>query len=173
MNRSYIPNAFTFINLSLGICSILSTIDNNYILASTFIILAGLVDRYDGRVARYLNASSELGKELDSLADLVSFGVAPAILTFLLYNFKDFGPGGLIGFIVLITFPICGAFRLARYNVSTFDGVFAGVPITIAGCVIAIFVLLTSKFDIATIIPMILMVLFSYLMVSNFKLKKI
>ena len=56
MKRAYIPNAFTFINLSLGICSILSTMDGNYALASTFIILAGLVDRYDGRIARFLNA---------------------------------------------------------------------------------------------------------------------
>ncbi|SCJ00633.1 CDP-diacylglycerol-serine O-phosphatidyltransferase [uncultured Clostridium sp.] len=172
MKRAYIPNAFTFINLSLGICSILSTMEGNYALASTFIILAGLVDRYDGRIARFLNASSELGKELDSLADLVSFGVAPSILSFILFNFKDVGPTSLIGFIVLITFPICGAFRLARYNVSTFDGVFAGVPITIAGCFIALFILLTLRVNMSAVIPMLLMIVFSYLMVSNFKLKK-
>lgn len=172
MKRAYIPNAFTFINLSLGIFSILSTIEGNYALASTFILLAGLVDRYDGRIARFLNASSELGKELDSLADLVSFGVAPSILSFLLFNFKDVGNTSIIGFIVLITFPICGAFRLARYNVSTFDGVFAGVPITIAGCFMALFVLLTLRVKISAVIPMLLMIVFSYLMVSNFKLKK-
>ena len=172
MKRAYIPNAFTFINLSLGIFSILSTIEGNYALASTFILLAGLVDRYDGRIARFLNASSELGKELDSLADLVSFGVAPSILSFLLFNFKDVGNTSIIGFIVLITFPICGAFRLARYNVSTFDGVFAGVPITIAGCFMALFALLTLRVKISAVIPMLLMIVFSYLMVSNFKLKK-
>ena len=113
-----------------------------------------------------------LGKELDSLADLVSFGVAPSILSFILFNFKDVGPTSLIGFIVLISFPICGAFRLARYNVSTFDGVFAGVPITIAGCFMALFVLLTLRVNMSAIVPMLLMVVFSYLMVSNFKLKK-
>lgn len=172
MRRSYIPNGFTFINLSLGICSILATFEGNYLLASIFIILAGLVDRYDGRIARFLNASSELGKELDSLADLVSFGLAPSILSFLLFNFKDFGPTSLIGFVVLLIFPICGAFRLARYNVSTFDGVFAGVPITIAGCFMALFVLFTYKSNISALIPMILMLICSYLMVSNFKLKK-
>ena len=172
MRRSYIPNGFTFINLSLGICSILSTFENNYVLASTLIILAGLVDRYDGRIARFLNASSELGKELDSLADLVSFGVAPAMLAFLAFSFKDFGPSSIIGFIVLLIFPICGAFRLARYNVSAFDGVFAGVPITIAGCFMALFVLLTLKLNLSAIVPMILMLICSYLMVSNFKLKK-
>ncbi|MBM6839134.1 CDP-diacylglycerol--serine O-phosphatidyltransferase, partial [Clostridium saudiense] len=161
MKRAYIPNAFTFINLSLGIFSILSTIEGNYALASTFILLAGLVDRYDGRIARFLNASSELGKELDSLADLVSFGVAPSILSFLLFNFKDVGNTSIIGFIVLITFPICGAFRLARYNVSTFDGVFAGVPITIAGCFMALFVLLTLRVKISAVIPMLLMIVFS------------
>lgn len=172
MKRAYIPNSFTFINLSLGICSILSTMEGNYKLASIFILLAGLVDRYDGRIARLLSASSELGKELDSLADLVSFGVAPAILSFLLFNFKDVGPTSLIGLTILLIFPICGAFRLARYNVSNFDGVFAGVPITIAGCFMALFILLTINTNLSAVVPMLLMIVFSYLMVSNFKLKK-
>ena len=172
MRKSCIPNVFTFINLSLGILSILSTFDQNYLLASTFIILAALVDRYDGRVARFLQVSSDLGKELDSLADLVSFGVAPSILVFLEYNLRDFGPYGIIGLIVLLIFPICGAFRLARYNTSSFDGIFTGVPITVVGSFVAIFVLFTYRYTIPTLIPLLIVLLGSYLMVSKFKLKK-
>ena len=82
MRKSSIPNIFTFINLSFGILSLLATFESNYQLACIFILLAALVDRYDGRIARYLQVSSDLGKELDSLADLVSFGVAPSILIF-------------------------------------------------------------------------------------------
>ena len=88
MRKSCIPNVFTFLNLSCGVISILSTMNFNYILACIFILLAGLVDRYDGRIARFLDVSSDLGKELDSLADLVSFGVAPSILTYILFDFK-------------------------------------------------------------------------------------
>lgn len=173
MRKSCIPNVFTFINLSFGIISILCTFEKNYLLASIFIILAALVDRYDGRVARWLDVSSELGKELDSLADLVSFGVAPSILVFLVYNLASIGPAKIIGLVILLSFPICGAFRLARYNVSTFDGVFKGVPITIAGSFMALFVLLTLKFNISPWIPIVLMACGAYLMVSTLELKKV
>lgn len=172
MKKSWIPNAFTFINLSFGILAILATFENNYFLSSIFIILAALVDRYDGRVARFLQVSSDLGKELDSLADLVSFGVAPSILVFLVFNLKDLDPTGLLGIIILLTFPICGAFRLARYNATTFEGVFTGVPITAAGSFMALLVLFTKGANIPAIIPTILMFIGSYSMVSNFKLKK-
>ena len=86
MRKSCIPNIFTFINLSCGVFSLLSTFEKQYVLASIFILIAGLVDRYDGRVARFLQVSSDLGKELDSLADLVSFGVAPSVLIYILFN---------------------------------------------------------------------------------------
>lgn len=172
MKKSWIPNAFTFLNLSFGILAILATLENNYILSSAFIILAALVDRYDGRVARVLKVSSDLGKELDSLADLVSFGVAPSILVFLVFNLRDLGPSGLLGIIILLIFPICGAFRLARYNATTFEGIFTGVPITAAGSFMALFVLLTKNVAIPIFIPISLMFLCSYLMVSKFKLKK-
>lgn len=175
MRKSCIPNLFTFINLSCGIVSILSVMNENYAMASIFILLAGLVDRYDGRVARFLQVSSDLGKELDSLADLVSFGVAPSILTYTLYELSNLGPKGLIGYIILIIFPICGAFRLARYNTATFDGVFTGVPITIVGCFMALFNLLISEFNVSipAFVIVIMMIIGSYLMVSTIKLKKV
>lgn len=177
MRKSCIPNLFTFINLSCGIVSILSVMNENYAMASIFILLAGLVDRYDGRIARFLQVSSDLGKELDSLADLVSFGVAPSILTYILFNLSAFGPKGIIGITILVVFPICGAFRLARYNTATFDGVFTGVPITIVGCFMALFNLIVVIFKFKEAIPaflvIILMIIGSYLMVSTLKLKKV
>lgn len=173
MIKSSIPNIFTFINLSCGILSLLCTFDGKFATSSLLILIAGLVDRYDGRVARYFNLSSELGKELDSLADLVSFGVAPAILTYILFNFNNFGPKGISGIILLIIFPICGAFRLARYNVASFDGVFTGVPITIIGCIVALFCLITVYTQKILLLAVFFMLIGSYLMVSKIKLKKI
>ena len=172
MKKSCIPNIFTFINLSCGVLSLLSVFDERYLQAAIFIILAALVDRYDGRVARYLNVSSELGKELDSLADLVSFGVAPSILIFVLFDFSQLGPKGILGYAILLAFPICGAFRLARYNVSTFDGNFRGIPITVAGCFMAVYAIISLYVKLPVLLTVILMIIGSYLMVSNFKLKK-
>ena len=173
MRKSCIPNIFTFINLSCGVFSLLATFNGEYVFASIFILLAGLVDRYDGRVARYLQVSSDLGKELDSLADLVSFGVAPSILIYIIFELNNFGPKGILGLMLLIAVPICGAFRLARYNTSSFDGVFTGVPITIVGCFLAVFGLVSIYTNVPVLIAAILMILGSYLMVSNFKLKKV
>lgn len=173
MKKSCIPNIFTFINLSCGVLSLLSVFDERYLQAAIFIILAALVDRYDGRVARYLNVSSELGKELDSLADLVSFGVAPSILIFVLFDFSQLGPKGILGYAILLAFPICGAFRLARYNVSTFDGNFRGIPITIAGCFMAVYAIISLYVKLPVLLTVILMIIGSYLMVSNIKLKKL
>lgn len=173
MKKSFIPNIFTFTNLSCGIISILNTFDRNYIFSCLFILFAGIVDRYDGRIARKLDVTSEIGKELDSLADLVSFGVAPSLLMFIIYNFSSPGLLGIIGFISLLILPICGAYRLAKYNISTFDGVYTGVPITVVGCFMALFVLCTMDKNISVWIPIILVFIGSYLMVSKLKLKKL
>lgn len=173
MRKSCIPNVFTFINLSCGVMSILSVMDGKFAYAGAFILLAGLVDRYDGRIARFLNVSSDLGKELDSLADLVSFGVAPSILVYILYNFKSFGPYGLPGLAILLLFPICGAYRLARFNTAAFDGSFTGIPITIVGCFMGLFSLLDLNRTVSIYIVAILMIAGSYLMVSKIKLKKV
>ena len=177
MRKSCIPNVFTFINLSCGVISILSAMDEKYAMAGVFILLAGLVDRYDGRIARFLDVSSDLGKELDSLADLVSFGVAPSILVYLLFNLESFGPKGLLGFVVLLLFPICGAYRLARFNAAEFDGSFTGVPITIVGCFMALFSIIVIQLNLnmtmLIYISVLLMIIGSYLMVSTIRLKKV
>jgi len=151
-------------NLICGVLSIQFTINNDFTTAGILILLGGILDRYDGNVARFLNTHSELGKELDSLADLVSFGVAPSILAFSLYGFSNFG---LLGKILL-----AGAFRLARYNCTDFNNVFTGIPITIAGSLLAVLEIFSTVRPIPSIIPMVFMTLLSYLMVSHFQIKK-
>ncbi len=167
--KSAVPNAFTFANLGCGVISLLVTFQGNYKLSAIFIILACVADRYDGRVARYLNVSSELGKELDSLADLVSFGVAPSILIFNIYNFSNLG---ILGYLLVLLFPIAGAYRLARFNTTQFDGAFFGIPITFAGMFMAIFAFVTSSHPINIGITVILTVVLSYLMVCRHRFKK-
>lgn len=173
MKKSFIPDLFTFINLSFGVFSLIEAHYTHYYLSAVFILMAGLVDRYDGRIARYLDVSSDLGKELDSLADLVSFGVAPSVLIFLVFNLNTFGPYGILGLTLLAIFPICGAFRLARYNVAAFDGVYTGIPITIVGCFMAIFSIISLSTKIIYPLAIIFLILGAYLMVSTLKLKKV
>jgi len=168
--KSAVPNIFTFANLSCGVLSLLATFNQDYKWACLFIIIAGLIDRYDGRVARYLQVSSDIGKELDSLADLVSFGVAPSILVFNLNNFVNLG---LIGYLLVVIFPIAGAYRLARYNATPFNNVFSGVPITITGTFLALYSLITLNYNTNQLLTILLVVLLSYLMVSKLQLKKV
>ncbi len=163
--RSFIPNALTALNLVLGMCAIISTFQNEFYQAALFIVAAMISDGLDGRVARYLKVSSEFGKELDSLCDLVSFGVAPAILSYA-FLLKDFG---IIGALTAAFFATCGALRLARFNVNTttVKGYFMGLPIPAAGCVVATFIMLGIK-PVGWIFP-ILVIIFAYLMVSTIK----
>lgn len=170
MNKNAVPNIFTLSNLAFGVLSLIMTFQGDYKMASLFILIAGLIDRYDGRVARFLDVSSEIGKELDSLADLVSFGVAPSILVFNLYNFSELG---FLGYLLLLIFPLSGAYRLARYNITSFDGLFTGVPITAAGSFLALYSLLTMNKVSKPILPIILVVMFSYLMISKLRFKKV
>ena len=167
--KSAVPNVFTFANLGCGVISLLVTFQGNYRLSAIFIVLACLADRYDGRVARYLNVSSELGKELDSLADLVSFGVAPSILIFNIYNFGNFG---ILGYLLVLFFPIAGAYRLARFNTTKFDGAFYGIPITFAGLFMAAFAFITAGNPVNSGFAIVLSIVLSYLMVCKHRFKK-
>lgn len=171
MAKNSVPNVFTLGNLSCGIISLLMTFQGKYMWACFFILIAGILDRYDGRLARFLNVSSSLGKELDSLADLVSFGVAPSMLVCGNFNLLEYG---IIGYILILIFPIAGAYRLARYNSTEFDGIFMGVPITAAGMFMAFYTLITilnKKTN--SVLPILLTIMLSYLMVSKFKIKKV
>lgn len=169
ITKNSIPNIFTFINLTFGMLSIMFAITNNLSLSAIMILCAAFVDRYDGRIARRIHAESIIGKELDSLADLVSFGAAPAILSWSIFLINY----GIVGYIITIAFPIAGAFRLARYNVSTFNNVFSGMPITIAGSLLAIYNLASIHLIRESIISLAIIMLLSYLMISNIKIKKL
>ena len=172
MFKKHIPNILTFMNLSFGVVSIIEILNENFLRASIFILLAALVDRYDGRISRLLRVSSELGKELDSLADLISFGVAPAILLFSKYILSS-QIFRVTGIIFILTYIICGCYRLAKYNLSEFDGIFTGIPITVAGSILALFSLFAPSHSISVVLSIILMMVFAYLMISKIKLKKI
>ncbi|MGH4052149.1 MAG: CDP-diacylglycerol--serine O-phosphatidyltransferase [Clostridium sp.] len=170
MNKSSIPNILTFGNLVFGLLSLLMTFQANYKLSAVFILLAALMDRYDGQLARFLKVSSDIGKELDSLADLVSFGVAPSLLMF---NLHDLISLGYLGYICFLIYPVAGAYRLARYNNSEFNNVYSGIPITLAGMVIALYALVTLNSPNNFPLTIIIMLALSYLMISKFKIKKV
>ncbi|OUW80148.1 MAG: CDP-diacylglycerol--serine O-phosphatidyltransferase [bacterium TMED217] len=114
--KRFFPNALTILNMFLGFTSILFIMRGEYINAGILILLAGLMDIFDGKIARLLGISSKFGVEFDSLADTVSFCVAPSILIYSLYsNNLHFILGLIISFIPLI----CGTVRLAKYNLET------------------------------------------------------
>ena len=131
--------------------------------AALLVFAAMIADGLDGRAARYFGVSSEFGKELDSLCDAGSFGVAPAYLAYA-YMLKDFGWAGAA---VAAAFAACGALRLARFNVMTgvVKGYFLGLPIPAAGCTVATFVMTGMK-PAGWLFPL-LVAIFAYLMVST------
>ncbi len=129
-----IPNMLTMGNLMLGMLAIIYTLDGRTQTAISLIFIAMLLDGLDGKLAVRLKAGSELGKQLDSLADLVSFGVAPAVLLYSI-SLQHFAVAGLF---VALLFPVAGAYRLARFNMGPKkDNIFLGLPITIAGGALA------------------------------------
>lgn len=130
-----IPHAITAMNLVFGLLSLVATMQGNNYQAALMIFAAAVADGLDGRAARLFKVSGEFGKELDSLGDVVSFGVAPAVLAYA-YLLQDLF---LTGFVVAGAFAICGALRLARFNINAVKvkGHFMGLPIPAAGCTVA------------------------------------
>jgi len=168
---SVIPNLFTAMNMFCGFLSIITASNGNYNYAAWLIIIAAVFDALDGLVARLTKSSSELGVELDSLSDIVSFGCAPSFLLYstYFYQFDNIG-------VILSSLPlIAGGFRLARFNVQLVGfekSFFLGLPIPTAALTIASFVLAFYNDGYAKpysdmIIPMVLIV--SYLMISNIR----
>ena len=194
-----IPNIFTLLNLFFGCLAIVVTmqsglaiqvdstgqqlveIPESIYLASIFIAIAAVIDFLDGFVARLLKASSEMGKQLDSLADVVSFGVAPGMIVyqFLRLSFAQQDDGLDISTLWLMPafiIPCAGAYRLARFNIDTEQSLgFKGVPIPAAGLFIAAFPLVYWYSNNNTIVDVLrnqwfwyaIILVISYLMVST------
>jgi CDP-diacylglycerol--serine O-phosphatidyltransferase len=167
-----LPNLFTMGNLFCGFFAIISAIKGDFGVAATAIVVANLFDILDGKVARIMNATSRFGMEFDSLADLVSFGVAPGLLIFL-WSLSSFGR---LGWLAAFLFVACGALRLARYNVQaeTSDkGTFNGLPIPAAASMAATTVLICEHIGATGIESNVVLLLLCYglafLMVSNVK----
>ncbi len=165
-----LPNLITAAGIFAGFYVIISTVDGNYNIAAWFILLAAIFDGLDGKVARLTGTTSKFGVELDSLADVISFGVAPAVL---LYDWA-LRPFGKLGWLAAFLFVICGALRLARFNVqvTTVESRrFVGLPIPAAACIVATCVLLFYQLGGTGTIRMVSMVvlvfLLAFLMVSN------
>jgi len=137
-NLFIIPFFFTFSSAIFGLFSVIKTFQGDFVLAAYFIMFAGIMDAFDGRLARALGSSSYLGMELDSLCDAVSFCFAPTVLLYCWY-FQDVG---LWAISVLALYLCCGLLRLAKFNIiSSSDqkdiGFFIGLPTTLAAFLIA------------------------------------
>ncbi|HEX7056468.1 MAG TPA: CDP-diacylglycerol--serine O-phosphatidyltransferase [Bacilli bacterium] len=160
-----LPSLFTVANLVLGVIAIILTFNDRADYAAMMVIVAMLMDGLDGRVARALNVQSEFGKELDSLSDVISFGVAPAFVMYVA-AFQTVNPAA--AWVATAIFPICGALRLARFNVqSPHLGYFVGLPIPAAGGVLATLALFHNELSVAFLLVSELIL--SFLMISTVK----
>ena len=137
--RYILPNILTLGGVCLGISSIKFSIDGNFNLAVIFILLAAILDALDGRIARLIKATSEFGKELDSLTDFVSFGIAPALILY----FWTLNIYGKIGWAITLIYSVCCVLRLARFNLTKIDegalwkqNYFEGIPSPIGAILI-------------------------------------
>ena len=181
--RYLLPNILTLGGVCLGISSIKFSIDGNFNLAVTLILFAAILDALDGRIARLIKGTSEFGKELDSLTDFVSFGIAPV---FILY-FWELNNYGKLGWAITLIYSVCCVLRLARFNLTKIEDVkewknnfFEGVPSPAGGLLILtplIFELsaLSLNVDVRSLTPF-LTVLIALLLVSKIptpSLKKI
>ena len=181
--RHLLPNALTLIGVCLGISSIKFALDGNYGLSVIFLLFAALLDGLDGRIARLIDGTSEFGKELDSLTDFVSFGIAPAFILFF-WELKNYGK---IGWAITLIFSVCWVLRLARFNLTKIDkeqtwknNFFEGIPSPAGGILILmplIFELTDFElnFNIKILVPY-FTILIAFLLVSKFptlSLKKI
>ncbi len=150
--RTILPNMFTLVGVCIGLTSIKFAFDERFGLAILCIIVAGLIDGLDGRIARLIQGTSKVGKELDSLTDVISFGVAPA---FIMY-FWQLNTLGRVGWLICLIYVICVALRLARFNVSSEtqsswkDNFFEGVP-SPAGGILVLTPLIYSKSELQII----------------------
>ena len=136
--RMILPNMLTLIGVCIGLTSIRFALDGRFEIAIIAILFAALIDGLDGRIARLIKGTSRVGKELDSLTDMISFGVAPA---FIMYFWK-LNTLGRFGWLLCLVYVICVALRLARFNINSNqepswrDNFFEGVPSPAGGILV-------------------------------------
>ena len=136
--RMILPNAITLIGVCIGLTSIKFAIDGKFTIAIIGILFAGLMDALDGRIARLIKGTSKMGKELDSLGDVISFGVAPALIMYF-WNLQYLDK---LGWFICLIYVVCVALRLARFNVgseeepSWKDNFFEGMPSPAGGIIV-------------------------------------
>ncbi len=165
MLAKVLPNVITIGNLFFGLLALKLVHDGLWEFAAITVIAGMLCDGLDGIVARMLKTESAFGKELDSLSDMVTFGVAPAFIMYVAVLHEI----GVIGWVVSVVFPVCGALRLARFNVRKgIPGYFVGLPITIAGGVLATMALYSEVMTSPSVLVLAMLGL-SFLMVSSIK----
>ena len=163
MKKERWPNFLTSGNLMCGVLALI-LLSREHVMAAAWLIGAAIVfDFLDGKIARLLGVSGEFGKEFDSLADIVSFGAAPALMMYV-YGLHEYA---LFGAMVGVIYVLCGALRLARFNLMKSKPYFLGLPITAAGGFLASLVLSGISFPGPVIIA--IMFALSYLMVSKIK----
>ena len=179
MSAVWIPNTLTLGSLTCGFVSVVyashSSSDGS-IVAAVLILLAALLDGLDGQAARRLGVVSPMGKELDSLADCVTFGVAPGYLAYKTYlGGTSLALAGYpidLGILIAAVFPVCAAYRLARYNVRSSPGSFTGLPSTIAGSLVALAPLSFQPTAVSKLVFAILFLFVGFLMVSTVSYSK-
>jgi len=169
-----LPNIFTTFNLFAGFFAIISAVEMKFTTAAISILIAGGFDLLDGKIARATNTSSQFGVEYDSLADLVSFGIAPMLMIYL-WALK---PLGRLGWLASFLFMACGALRLARFNTNieiADSEYFIGLPIPAAAGMAATTVLFTDKINLSvnSLIILIFLYLLSFLMVSAIRFQSL
>ena len=175
------PSAFTLGNLFFGFWAIVSAFNGNFRWAGWFIVFAGILDMLDGRVARLSGTGTRFGAELDSLVDVISFGVAPALLMY----FLDFSNAGRFAWMLCYIYVVAVALRLARFNVLSAgkpsSGWFTGLPSPAAGMTLAVYYPFSQTnwyraspayLDLQHEGLVVLMLLLAVLMVSNVKYPK-
>ena len=174
MNLAWIPNLLTLGNLTCGFVSLIFSgmgSPEGYRVGAVLILLAALLDGFDGQVARWLRVDSSLGKELDSLADCVAFGVAPGYLAYGTYltgiDVPLAGRPVDLGILLAAVFPICAAYRLARFNVRPSLRSFVGLPSPVAGILVGLAILCFPQGNIPRPLFAVLLPLTGFLMVST------
>jgi CDP-diacylglycerol--serine O-phosphatidyltransferase len=162
--KHIIPNMVTSGNLLCGMFSLMLAFNGRFVPAAWMVFFAVVFDGLDGKMARILGGGSQFGLEYDSLADLVSFGAAPAMLMYAA-SLKSFG--GILGAIVACFFALCVALRLARFNVVHVPGPFQGLPSPAGGLFVASFAMAGFSLDASPVIMAAVLVLAGLLMVSS------